>query len=143
MNRLAAMVVAVVVSASSVHAEPVAQVTRHERGAVTGVGLGFLTASLLFAGLGIGGLINAGTVTRTYNATYPSTPSAEEGSTARLLIDQNAAASTLTIVGFIGAGACLITSIILLVVDRPRDIPVSVGFAPTRSGGAFSFGMTF
>ncbi len=135
--------VAVVVSASSVQAEPVLGVKRHERGTATGIGLGFLAASFLSGGLGIAGLINSGLAAQTLNASFPGAPSGDEASTYRQLIDQNQAGSALAAIGFIGAGAFLVTSIILLIVDRPQDVPVSLGFAPTTTGGAFSFGMTF
>ncbi len=137
MKTLALVVaVAVGLTSSSAGAEPAAPT---QRGALTGLGLGFLLAGLTGVGFGVAGVVNASNAAAS-RETY-GTPTMDQAVAVSLLNKQFDSGSVMAGVGFALGGALFIASIICFIVDRPS--PVAVTFVPTLQGGTFALSATF
>lgn len=135
MRRLAqvvALVVAVAV-ARPAHAA--------DRGALSGVGLGFVVLSLMSFGLGVGGLAASSDAAQTLGTfTIPPTQSevgAYSTTNARLT-----GGTALGIVGMALGALSLGAGIVCLVLDGP-SAKATVTFAPTAGGGTFVLSAQF
>lgn len=136
------LAVAVALSASPAVAEENAP---HQRGFLTGLGLGFLLLGGVGTGLGVSGSINAGQADAALEPLVDdagNTKQQEDTPLTTVLGTQRASGTVLAIVGFTLAAASFITSIVLFVIDRPRP-PVTVAFMPTQQGGTFALTANF
>lgn len=135
MRRLA-KVVAVVVAlglAQPAHAG--------ERGAVSGVGLGFFALSLASFGLGAGGLAASSDAARTL-AMFDVPLPASEAAAYTLTQGRLEGGTALGIVGFVLGALSLGAGIVCLIIDTPAA-SATVSFTPLPQGGAFSFSARF
>ncbi len=116
------------------------------RGALTGVGLGFLAVSLAGVGLGIGGSLNSADANRTLTAYVGDgrTPLQSEAITVRELQARAQSGQALAGAGFVLGGVGLAASVLCLVLDGLwADRPVDVAFTPSAGGGALVFSARF
>jgi hypothetical protein len=134
---VAMVVLASVAVATPAHAE---EGFLHQRGPLTGVGIGLLVVSSLGLGLGIGGAATIGSANQTLSAFLPNGPPMSEAAVAAAANKQILDATPVMVVGFVLTGVTLAASIICFVVDGR---PARVSFVPTPQGGAFAFSMVW
>lgn len=142
MGRRGAQILAVWVAvalAQPARAEEPAVVAPHERGALTGVGLALMAATLLGTGVGIAGVAGANEGSASLAYYQGSVPQAEApaaaGARARYITGIVQAS-----VSFVLAAAALVGSIVCFVVDGK---PAAVSFVPTPQGAAFAFSLVW
>lgn len=112
-----------------------------DRGALTGVGLGFVVLSLMSFGVGAGGLATSGDAARTL-ATFDAPLPQSEAGAFRATSDRLTTGTVLGAVGLVLGGLSLGAGIVCLVVDG-QGATATVSFSPLRDGGAVTFSARF
>lgn len=130
---------ALAVTSSPVRAE---DVSVHQRGFLSGLGLGLLIGGLAGAGAGLSGVLTANDAGERLTAYGTGAIPAEEQASVTALQQRLAGGSTLAVIGFVAGGLALVGGITCLAVDGkgPR---AAVAFVPTGQGGAFVFSARF
>ena len=111
----------------------------HQRGFLTGLGLGLLVGGLVGVGAGTAGLFGSIDASVRLSA-YGASPSSEELTSVFALQERLSGGTTLAVVGFVGGGLALAGGVVCLLLDSPR---VSVAFVPTSQGGMLVFSGRF
>lgn len=130
---------ALAVTSSPVRAE---DVSVHQRGFLSGLGLGLLIGGLAGAGAGLSGVLTANDASERLTAYGTGSIPAEEQASVTALQQRLAGGTTLAIVGFVAGGLALVGGITCLAVDG-KGARASVAFVPTWQGGAFVFSARF
>ncbi|MFT3711736.1 MAG: hypothetical protein QM817_29205 [Archangium sp.] len=112
----------------------------HERGALTGLGLAFLAATLLGTGVGIAGVAGASDGWESVAHFGPMAPPEGEAPAAAAAQARYFSGIAQASISFTLAVAALVGSIVCFVVDGK---PAAVSFVPTPQGGAFAFSLVW
>lgn len=131
------LAIAVALSASPAVAE---ETVPHQRGFLTGLGLGFLVLGGVGTGLGIGGTLTASQADASLAKIGP--PTKDNVDLIAALDTERRVGSVLGVVGFVVAVGSFITGIVLFVKDRPAP-PVTVVVMPLQQGGMFALSANF
>lgn len=137
--RTTALLLVTVIAFGAAPARAEEQVTAHQRGFLTHVGVGFLIGGMLSLGLGTAGAIGSSEANTRLEA-YGGQATAAEQPTVDALKARLAVNSVLAGVGLVVGAVATAVGIGCILGDAPR---ASVAFVPTSQGGVFVLSARF